>query len=108
MFYGALDTEALGGAGFASQRTSDDSKVWDLSSFDGIELEVDIAHSDDKQYTFILKDHTLKLNPETGRQQATISWEADFYAPQASQTNTANHVSVFLHWKLFAGRSCEV
>lgn len=39
-FYGTLDIETLGGAGFASQRTTGDDREWDLSGFDGIEVEV--------------------------------------------------------------------
>ena len=39
-FYGELDIKTLGGAGFASQRTTDDDRIWDLSGYDGIELAV--------------------------------------------------------------------
>lgn len=39
-FHGTLDTKALGGAGFASQKTSTRSKVWDLSGTDGILLDL--------------------------------------------------------------------
>lgn len=39
-FYGELDIKTLGGAGFASQRTTDDDRIWDLSGYDGIELRV--------------------------------------------------------------------
>jgi Complex I intermediate-associated protein 30 (CIA30) len=57
-----LDITTLGGAGFASQRTtlSDKNKShsWDLSSYDGIILVVlrDKDNTDEKVYTFILKD----------------------------------------------------
>jgi len=44
LFYGTLDTKTLGGAGFASQRTADTSKVWDCSDTGGILLE--IPHAD--------------------------------------------------------------
>ena len=44
LFYGTLDTKTLGGAGFASQRTADTSKVWDCSDTDGILLQ--IPHAD--------------------------------------------------------------
>jgi len=53
-FHGNLDIKTLGGAGFASQRTTREDGSWDLSSYDGLEL--DIEKSDEKQYTFILKD----------------------------------------------------
>jgi hypothetical protein len=39
VFQGAVDDETLGGAGFASQRTTGE-RDWDLSSYDGIELTV--------------------------------------------------------------------
>ena len=38
-FHGTLDITALGGAGFASQRTTRD-EAWDLSGYDGVELLV--------------------------------------------------------------------
>ncbi len=43
-FYGTLDITTLGGAGFASQRTvrtPDNSSLWDLCGYDGLQLEVD-------------------------------------------------------------------
>ena len=46
-FYGELDIKTLGGAGFASQRTTDDDRTWDLSDYDGIELA--IVSADGKQ-----------------------------------------------------------
>ncbi|KAF2401213.1 NADH:ubiquinone oxidoreductase complex I intermediate-associated protein 30 [Trichodelitschia bisporula] len=75
-FYGVLDIGTLGGAGFASQRTRCNNRKWDLSSYDGIQL--DVKHSDGKRYTLILKDRLLPKNAETGREQATISYEYDF------------------------------
>jgi len=39
-FHGTLDIDTLGGAGFASQRTTGDEREWDLSSFEGIEIDV--------------------------------------------------------------------
>lgn len=101
-FHGNLDIKTLGGAGFASQRTTGEDRSWDLSSYAGIVL--DIAEADgkypippnhatymasagrqahscklaDNRYTFILKDELLPRNPDNGREQATISWEYDF------------------------------
>ncbi|KAF2637063.1 CIA30-domain-containing protein [Massarina eburnea CBS 473.64] len=75
-FHGTLDIKTLGGAGFASQRTTTDSETWDLSDYDGIQLH--LGKSDGKRYTFILKDELLPRNPENGRDQATTSWEYDF------------------------------
>lgn len=75
-FHGTLDIKTLGGAGFASQRTTSEDKTWDLSSYDGIKL--DLGKSDGKRYTFILKDELLPKNPGNGREQATTSYEYDF------------------------------
>ncbi|OWP04856.1 CIA30 family protein [Marssonina coronariae] len=75
VFHGNLDIETLGGAGFASQRTTGEERNWDLSKYDGLVL--DIAKSDEKQYTLTLKDELLPRSPN-GREQSTISWEHDF------------------------------
>ncbi|KAK9420060.1 putative NADH:ubiquinone oxidoreductase intermediate-associated protein 30 domain-containing protein [Seiridium unicorne] len=74
VFRGDLDIKTLGGAGFASQRTTDDLS-WDLSSTDGILLR--LGKSDGKKYTFTLKDESLPKRPD-GREQSTVSWEYDF------------------------------
>lgn len=74
-FWGHLDITALGGAGFASQRTVDDFPVWDLSAYDTLVL--DVAESDGKKYTVTLKDEVLPKRPD-GREQSTVSWEYDF------------------------------
>ena len=39
-FHGNLDIDTLGGAGFASQRTTAEDKTWDLSDFAGIQLDI--------------------------------------------------------------------
>jgi hypothetical protein len=39
-FYGTLDIKTLGGAGFASQRTTGDKRSWDLSAYNGIQIIV--------------------------------------------------------------------
>ena len=83
-FRGTLDTQTLGGAGFASQRTVYASKTWDLSKYDGIELS--IQSGDDKKYTFILKDEALPRNADNGREQSTISYEYDFRVPESEST----------------------
>lgn len=75
VFRGNLDIETLGGAGFASQRTTGEDRTWDLSKYDGLQL--DVAKADGKQYTLILKDELLPKSPN-GREQSTISWEYDF------------------------------
>lgn len=73
-FHGTLDITALGGAGFASQRTSD-SLSWDLSNYQGLSIKVE--KGDDKKYTLTLKDEILPRRPD-GREQSTVSWEYDF------------------------------
>merc|ERR1712029_806112 len=47
-FHGNLDIKTLGGAGFASQRTTGDERKWDLSQYAGIELQV--SKGDKKRY----------------------------------------------------------
>lgn len=75
VFHGNLDIKTLGGAGFASQRTTGEDRSWDVSKYNGIVL--DIEKSDDKRYTLILKDELLPKSPN-GREQSTVSWEFDF------------------------------
>jgi hypothetical protein len=87
-FNGNLDIKTLGGAGFASQRTTGENRNWNLSSYDGIQL--DVAKSDGKQYTLILKDQLLPKSPN-GREHSTISWEYDFKAMQDGE-------KIFLNW----------
>ncbi|KAL4892025.1 complex I intermediate-associated protein 30-domain-containing protein [Aspergillus ambiguus] len=74
-FHGHLDTQTLGGAGFASQRTTGEDRTWDLSHYDGLEL--DIGRSDGKTYTVTLKDTIPSKRPD-GRDESTLSWEYDF------------------------------
>jgi hypothetical protein len=76
-FHGTLDITTLGGAGFASQRTTGEGRNWDLSGYDGIELR--IARGDGKRYTITLKNEAVPKQPD-GRQQSTLSWEYDFHA----------------------------
>ncbi|KAI9839868.1 MAG: hypothetical protein M1819_000060 [Sarea resinae] len=92
-FNGTLDTETLGGAGFASQRTTSDELDLDLEGFDGVEVEIgsaddaDEEDKSDKRYTLILKDTLLPPNLSNGREQATISYEYDFRVPQSSSSS---------------------
>ena len=95
-FHGTLDTTTLGGAGFASQATKagseatatatdddaataggdNDGGVWDLSAYDGIRIRV--GGGDGKKYTLTVKDALPEAKREDGREQAGVSWEADF------------------------------
>jgi hypothetical protein len=101
IFLGTLDIETLGGAGFASQRTASDSVTWDLSSFEGIELQLDAKKSDGKQYTFIFKDHLPNNIPNSVREQSSLSWEADFMVSGTSAAYNDDIVSVYLPWDVF-------
>ncbi|KAL4818900.1 complex I intermediate-associated protein 30-domain-containing protein [Aspergillus spinulosporus] len=77
-FNGHLDTRTLGGAGFASQRTTGDQS-WDISSYSGLEVDINTAKSDTKLYTLIVKDEKGLLPPrDDGRERSGLSWEADF------------------------------
>lgn len=86
-FHGHLDTSTLGGAGFASQfspvetaRVYGDGakKSWDLSAYDGVEIEV--GKGDGKVYTLILKDEEQAEKREDGREKAVVNWEVEFKA----------------------------
>ncbi|KAK3056292.1 hypothetical protein LTR09_002799 [Extremus antarcticus] len=95
-FHGTLDIKTLGGAGFASQRTTGDDREWDLSDYAGIQL--DIAKGDKKRYTFILKDELLPPDEKTGREQSTISWECDFELSPQDKPGDVCDKSVFIPW----------
>lgn len=73
-----MDITALGGAGFASHRTVDNFPELDLSGYDALVL--DIAKSDFKKFTLVLKDTVLPKRLD-GREQSTVSWEHDFDCP---------------------------
>lgn len=75
IFRGNLDIKTLGGAGFASQRTTGDERSWDMSDSEGILL--DLGECDKKRYTLTLKDEILPKSPN-GREQSTVTWEYDF------------------------------
>ncbi|KAL4883486.1 NADH:ubiquinone oxidoreductase intermediate-associated protein 30, partial [Aspergillus karnatakaensis] len=82
-FKGNLDTSTLGGAGFASQRTTSD-KAWDLSGYKGLELE--IVKSDGKLYTVTLKDEILPRRDD-GRERSSLSWEGEIRVPKGEGKN---------------------
>lgn len=89
-FHGNLDINTLGGAGFASQRTTGEDRTWDLSHHDGLEIVVDRA--DDKLYTLTLKDEILPKRSD-GREQSSVSWEFDFRAERRK--------TIFVKWEDF-------
>jgi hypothetical protein len=76
-FHGNLDITALGGAGFASQRTVGILNL-NISEYDGLVLAVAKADAD-KRFTLTLKDEVLPKRDD-GRDQSSISWEYDFTA----------------------------
>ncbi|KAM7224055.1 hypothetical protein V8F06_000528 [Rhypophila decipiens] len=107
-FSGNLDITALGGAGFASQRTTifeGQGGALDLVGYDALVLKVvhhhansipECSSNDDaaaaakekvKKYTIVLKDTILPKRPD-GREQSTISWESDFSLAGVEETET--------------------
>ncbi|KIW06960.1 uncharacterized protein PV09_02619 [Verruconis gallopava] len=96
-FEGTLDVKTLGGAGFASQRTASDDISWDLSDYDGIEMV--IGRADEMRYTLTVKDTLLPRDPDTGREQSTISYEHDFKV--SPNTKEQDHVLLWIPWDQF-------
>lgn len=94
-FYGRLDTETLGGAGFASQHSLG-VLDWDLSSYEGIVIAV--AQADEKRYALTLKDEIPPRRGD-GREEAGISWEAEFTVSEDG--SDYDLTSVFLPWSAF-------
>lgn len=76
-FHGILDISTLGGAGFASQRTTSEIGPWDISAYDGLELTIHQGF-DGKLYTIILKDNSSLSNWPS--EEGSINWEYDFRA----------------------------
>ncbi len=74
VFHGNLDITALGGAGFASQR-SVDQLSWDMADYRGLCLG--LREGDGKKYTITLRDRILPKRPD-GRERSTVNWEYDF------------------------------
>src|SRR4051794_23779809 len=98
VFSGNLDIKTLGGAGFASQRTTGEDRIWDLSSYEGLVL--DVVRSDRKQYTVILKDELLPKSPN-GREQSTVSWEYDFSESDNDVEGRRTGSKIFVKWEEF-------
>ncbi|KAL9101218.1 MAG: hypothetical protein Q9163_003500 [Psora crenata] len=118
-FHGHLDTSTLGGAGFASQFSAVDAaplstpakddltepaggelneqdRFWDLSGYNGLEIELGDGNDDGKTYTLILKDEPGRgKREEDGREKAGLNWEVEFTA--------STHVEhpVWIPWKEF-------
>ncbi|MCJ1403751.1 hypothetical protein MMC11_006974 [Xylographa trunciseda] len=93
-FSGTLDTKTLGGAGFASQTTTG-NKVWDLSAYDGIQVEV--INGDGKMYTLIIKDEVPQSKRDDGREMSSVSWEYDFKTAESS-LGSGQTTKVWVPW----------
>lgn len=125
LFAGHLDTETLGGAGFAAQfsptgeKEEDNGRGWDLTGYKGLQLKV-VGKRDEKVYTLVLKDSTSSPNVygleeenedenrnETGNktpQASSFSWEAEFKisAQRGEEENgEEDGVNLWLPWKEF-------
>jgi hypothetical protein len=53
----------------------------------------------EKRYTLILKDTLLSRDPDSGREQATISWECDFDLPPQTVPGDTKDRTVFIPWE---------
>ena len=62
------------------------------------EPESDYGYNAEKRYTLILKDTLLSRDPDTGREQATISWECDFDLPPQTIPGETKDRTVFIPW----------
>ncbi|KAL9007185.1 MAG: hypothetical protein Q9188_000119 [Gyalolechia gomerana] len=106
LFTGHLDIETLGGAGFASQSQSAASSqdeenstnhgTWNLSAYDGI--EIDVAVADGKVYTLVLKDEDPQDKRDDGREQAGINWEAEFRVAEDENAGKRGGTKVWIAW----------
>jgi len=61
-------------------------------------LRLNTRRSAEKRYTLILKDTLLDKDPETGREQATISWECDFELPPQAEPGETLERQVYVPW----------
>lgn len=113
MFAGHLDTQTLGGAGFAAQFSpTGEGERWDLTGYEGIEVRaVGQRDGDAKGYTLVLKDGSSVGEDEYGvgeesvdgdgdgdgkkRKEASLSWEVEFHVGKGEV------VSVWLPWTEF-------
>ncbi|EOR04146.1 hypothetical protein J056_002224 [Wallemia ichthyophaga EXF-994] len=84
LFYGILDTQTLGGAGFASQNTVFDSPV-NLSNDDGLVLDIiDVDTTGPHTFTLNLKNTQAGYRND-GRRQSSLVYESDFTAEKAGR-----------------------
>ncbi|MCJ1338181.1 hypothetical protein MMC09_003466 [Bachmanniomyces sp. S44760] len=95
LFSGTLDIKTLGGAGFASQTTSLNDKIWDLGGYDG--LEIVLGAGDGKRYTLILKDELPEGQRDDGREKSGVNWEYDLTVPPSAD-GVVVEKRVFVRW----------
>ncbi|KAI9363481.1 complex I intermediate-associated protein 30-domain-containing protein [Zopfochytrium polystomum] len=88
VFQGTLNTTALGGAGFASQRSlAEAGRPWNLTGYSGIEIVV--LDADDRTYAFNLMNAVGQTFPN-GTVQSSVEYKYSFnkttaaFAPSAS------------------------
>jgi hypothetical protein len=65
--------------------------------YDWLELLILNCYAE-KRYTLILKDTLLSRDPDSGREQATISWECDFDLPPQTVPGDVKNKIVFIPW----------
>ena len=115
MFAGHLDTQTLGGAGFAAQFSpTGKGGGWDLTGYEGMEVRVgEQQDGDEKGYTLVLKDASSVGGDEYGvgeesedgngdgkkRKEASLSWEVEFHVGKGEENGEV--VSVWLPWTEF-------
>lgn len=84
LFYGVLDTQTLGGAGFASQATDFDTPL-NLAQYDGLALDIaDVDTTGPHSFTLNLKT-TKPEYRDDGRRQSSIVYEGDFTLEKAGR-----------------------
>ncbi|KAI6713432.1 complex I intermediate-associated protein 30 [Diplocarpon mali] len=91
-FSGTLNSAALNGSGFASQRTVDEWPGVDLSCYSGLIIE--IPYTDGKTYTLNFRDTVPpRVN---GVEQASVSWDYDFQIPATGTSAPAGKYKQFV------------
>lgn len=92
-FHGTLDTTTLGGAGFASQRTTSTTQTWNLSDYAGLELRLGVG--DGKRYTLNLKTCLPdKMRDNPARDASTVEYAYTF-------VGAAEPSKLFVAWDQF-------
>jgi hypothetical protein len=81
---------------WTSRRATVSSILEDLCTL-GVR-ETDYDYNTEKRYTLILKDTLLSRDPDSGREQATISWECDFDLPPQTIPGDTKDRTIFIPW----------